>query len=224
MQTIKNFEKWNENYIKKYDIEEYYKSSLIVRFIEEKRIKQIVNLIQTQEGDRIIELGCGAGHILEKIPWGNLTGVDISETLLKKAEKRLQKRNAVLIKGNIEDLPQAVKNKKFDKIICSEVLEHVQNPGKVIDEILKIAHKDSVIVISIPNEKLINRLKGIFLKLRIFFNLFPNSSKKMDEEWHLHSFNMNLLEKYTKGKLIIKKVKAVPFWFLPIRYVVKFKI
>jgi len=224
MKKIKNFEKWNETYIRKYDIEEYYKSSPIVRFIEERRIKQIVNLVQAQKRDRIMELGCGAGHILEKIPQGNLTGVDLSETLLKKAGKRLQKRNAVLIKGNIEELPQTVRNQKFDKIICSEVLEHVQNPGKVIDEILKIANEKSVIVISIPNEKLINRLKGIFLRLRIFFNLFPNSSKKMDEEWHLHSFDLNLLEKFTKGKLKIKEIKAVPFWFLPIRYVVKFEI
>lgn len=36
-QEIKNFEQWNEYFVKKYDIDDYYKkSNFTVRFIEKK--------------------------------------------------------------------------------------------------------------------------------------------------------------------------------------------
>lgn len=221
--SIKNFEEWNEYFARKYNIDYYTKSNFIIRFIEKKRIKEVIKLLNPQPTDNIIDLGCGGGHILEKIPQGNLTGIDLLESMLKRAKEKAQKigKHFTLIKGNVEDLPQEIKDQKFDKIIASEILEHVQNPDRLIDEILKIAHPKSVVVISIPNEKFINKLKQIFIKLKIFSILFPNISKKMDEEWHLHSFDLDLLKKITQGKLKLVKIKPIPFWFLPIRYVAK---
>ena len=225
--SIKNFEEWNESYVKKYDIDDYYaKSNFFVRLIEKKRIGAIIKFLEAKDTDKIIELGCGAGHVLEKISNGALTGLDLSETMLLAAKKRLEesKKVVALLKGDAERLPCEVKSKKFDKIICSEVLEHTPRPEAVIDEIFNIAASEAVVIISIPNEKVINRLKQIIIKLGIFSFLFHNTSKKMDEEWHLHAFDLPLLKKISQGKLAIKKVRAVPFWFLPIRYVVQFEL
>jgi len=45
-QEIKNFEQWNEYFIKKYDIDDYYeKSNFAVRFIEKERIKTVIKFI-----------------------------------------------------------------------------------------------------------------------------------------------------------------------------------
>jgi len=223
--SIKNFEEWNEHFVEKYDIGDYYrKSNFIVRFIERKRIKTVIKLINSQPEDNIIELGCGAGHVLIEIPRGNLTGIDLSEKMLESAQKRFQEttKKIVLIRGDVENLPEEIKNKKFDKIICSEVIEHVLHPDGVIDEILKIARPNSIVVISIPNERFINNLKKILIRLKIFLVLFPNISKKMDDEWHLHSFSLDLLRRFTRGKLKIKEIKPIPLRFFPIRYVVKF--
>lgn len=220
-----SFEERNEYYVKKYDIDDYYKkSNFFVRFIEKKRIAAIIKFLEAKNTDNIIELGCGAGHILVKIPRGILVGLDLSEAMLLAAKKRFEEAKKVitLLKGDAERLPDEIRGKKFDKIICSEVLEHTPHPEAVIDEVFNIAAPGAIVIISIPNEKVINRLKQIIIKLGIFSFLFPNTSKKMDEEWHLHSFDLSLLKKITQEKLIIKKARAVPFWFLPIRYIVQF--
>lgn len=184
----------------------------------------MIKFINSQSEDDVIELGCGAGHILIEIPKGNLTGIDLSEKMIEKTKKRFQGigRKITLIKGNVENLPKEIRNKKFNKIICSEVIEHVLHPDRVINQILEITHPNSIVVISIPNEKFINFLKQIFIKLKIFSLFFSNISRKADEEHHLHSFNLPLLKKITKEKLEIKEMKSIPFRFLPIRYVVKF--
>jgi len=218
-----NFVKWNEHFVEKYNIDDYYKkSNFFVRFIEQKRIKQIISLSKPKSSDKIIELGCGAGHILDKIKAGELFGVDISEHMIKKAKERLKDR-AVLYLGDCQNLQLAIKSQKFDKIIISEVLEHVPSPEKVVEQAVSIMQNAGSIVISIPNENLINKIKGFLRAVKILNRFFGNLSKKMDEEWHLHKFDLRLLKQITKGKLKIIKVKRIPFFFLPIRYVVKFQ-
>jgi len=218
-----NFIKWNDEMIKKFDLEHYHENAnFIVRFIESRRVKFILRFLDANKQDRIIELGCGAGDILGNIKQGNLTGVDISQYILDIAEKRY--RNIIFVLGNIESLPEEIKKNQYNKIICSEVLEHVENPTKVLEEIKKIAREDSVIVISIPNEKLINKFKKILQKLELFNLLFSNLSKKMDEEWHLHSLDLIKLGGLIGDSYIIEKIKRIPFRFLPLRYVVKLKL
>ena len=55
---------------------------------------------------------------------------------------------------------------------------------------------------------------------------FPGKYKvadEMNEEWHLHVFDLNRLKELLRNKLVIEKVKYLPFVFLPLRYIVKCK-
>jgi 2-polyprenyl-3-methyl-5-hydroxy-6-metoxy-1,4-benzoquinol methylase len=226
LKKIKNFEAWNEEMAKKYNPDKYHHSSnLIIRFIEKKRTDKIIDYLNPQQQDKIIELGCGAGNIMERIKTAKeLWGVDLSDFLLRLAQQKSYQTPVKFIKGNIENLPDQIVKVKFDKIYCSEVLEHLENPTKVLREIKKIAKEDSVVVISIPNEKLINKIKNILQKLRIFTLLFPKISQKMDDEWHLHSFDLDKLKQMVSQDYLIQEVRGIPYNFLPLRYVVKLRV
>jgi len=223
---ITNFEAWNEEMAKKYNPDKYHRSSnIFIRFVENKRTAKIINYLDFQKSDRIIELGCGAGNIMEKIDSAEeLWGVDLSDFMLKLARQKKYKVPVEFVKANLEKLPAEITNSKFDKIYCSEVLEHVENPGKVLAEIKKIAKKDSVIVVSIPNETLINKIKRILQKLKLFNLFFSGISPKMNNEWHLHLFNLAKLKEILKENCVIDKAAGIPFRFLPLRYVVKLKL
>ena len=226
MKKINDFENWNEEMAKKYNPDKYHQSSnFIVKFIENKRTSKIIKYLDLNSKDEIIELGCGAGNIMQKIKTGlELWGVDISDFMLKLSRQRKYKLPVNFIKANVENLPEKVIEKKFDKIYCSEVLEHVQSPEKVLSEIKKISKKTSIIVISVPNEKLINQIKSFLQKIKIFNFIFPNISKKMDDEWHLHSFDLKKIKQMIDRDYVIEKIKSIPCKWLPIRYVIKMKI
>ena len=220
---IENFENWNEEMSKKYNPDRYHQSSnLIIRFIENKRVKQILSFLKINENDTVIEIGCGVGDILSRLDKGILTGMDISQYILDIAKKKY--KSIKFINGNAENLPVEISQNKYDKIICSEVLEHVENPVNVLKEIKKISKDNSIIVISIPNEKLINQIKKVLQKIRIFNFFFPNISKKMDDEWHLHSFDLKKIKNLIFNDYKIEKIKSIPYNFLPLRYVVKLKL
>jgi ubiquinone/menaquinone biosynthesis C-methylase UbiE len=100
------FKEWNERMVKKYDPDAFHHHpNPLVRFIEKKRVKMILKLMNKHEkGDHILEVGCGAGNIIEKISQGKLFGIDISASIIIKANQKLN-RKAVLFQADAQNLP-----------------------------------------------------------------------------------------------------------------------
>lgn len=149
-----------------------------------------------------------------------MVGLDISDTALRFARDRLKEDNDAkiqLLRADAQKMP--FKDDSFDKIICTELLEHVINPERVVEEIARISKMDSTIVLTIPNESLINKVKNLLLKVKLYGFLLKDVPKRMDCEWHLHSFSLNLFKKIVRGKLKINGIKTSPFRFIPIRYI-----
>lgn len=219
---------WNEQMAHKYDPEAYHlRSHFLIRWIERQRVKTILAFLEVKEQDRALEVGCGAGNILEQMAPAQLHGVDLSAYLLKKSQHRLQQFQAELSQANAQRLPLA--DRQFDKIVCSEVLEHVVNPEQVIKEMARVAKTEGVIVISVPNEEWINRMKRLAHRLGLTRWLLKgdqdayHSPDKMTDEWHLHNFDSDLLAKVSSSHLRLHQLKAVPFKLVPLRYVGYFK-
>ena len=218
------FKKWNERMLDKYDPDSFHHHyNPLVRYIERKRVKAIFKLIDIRSRDRVIEVGCGAGNVIERAPCGILFGMDLSETILNKAKKRMNKE-AFLLQGDAQNLPY--RDRIFERVICSEVLEHILDPSTALKEIARVLKNQGIAVVSFPNESLINCIKTLLIRLGIFKWLFQEKGnyqampEKMEDEWHLHALSLrewlNLFEKLFR----VCRMKRIPFWFLPLRYVI----
>lgn len=223
------FVAWNESMTRKYDSESYHlRSNFAIRWIERRRVKAILDFLAAGPADTVLEVGCGAGVVLEQIPAGRLIGLDLSRFILEKTKHRLAGRRAAILQADGEYLPFA--NHSLGKIVCTEVIEHVLEPVNVARELARVAANDSVIVISIPNEALIDRLKDWIGKLGLSRWLLAGGpeqnaydSPANANEWHLHRFDLKLLSEVTAGRLVMVASKAIPFFWLPLRYVVQFR-
>jgi ubiquinone/menaquinone biosynthesis C-methylase UbiE len=220
-----HFIQWNEEMARKYDPEAYHlRSNLLIRWVERRRVKAILCFLDAGQQDTVLEVGCGAGNVLEQVRFGRLHGLDLSTFLLRKSQRRLAHRQAKLIRANAERLPFA--DGRFCKLICTEVLEHVLDPRKVVREMARVATADAVLVISVPNEGWINRVKRIIHNLGLGRWLLQGSEDsysspdQMTDEWHLHSFDLALLQEISKNVLLVRRIKAIPLGLIPLRYVV----
>ncbi len=83
----------------------------------------------------VIEIGCGAGLIYQQLTTSNYIGLDYSYPMLSYFKK--SSPNTKLIQGDIYNLP--FKDKGADRVICIDVLSHLED-GIVqpISELLRI--------------------------------------------------------------------------------------
>lgn len=61
-----SFRRWNEIVARKYDPEMFHRHpNRLVRWIEARRVRAIIRLLATRLTDGVLEVGCGAGNILD---------------------------------------------------------------------------------------------------------------------------------------------------------------
>lgn len=220
-----DFKDWNERMVKKYDPDAFHHhSNPLIRFVEWRRVRAIVKLMDIHKETRVLEIGCGAGNVIGKTSFQKLFGVDISSSILNKAKRKLSDR-AHLFQGDAQNLP--CKDEVFKQVICSEVLEHLLSPSEALHEMARILEPRGVAVISVPNELWINRIKSILVELRIFRwfvnrrGEYKEMPKRMEDEWHLHALLLNQWLSLFKQYFKVKRLRRIPFPWLPLRYVIR---
>lgn len=117
------------------------------------RDKHFLKLLEPNQNDRILDVGCGLGYFSELLSERGATvwGVDADAASIAFCTKNIE-GNFVI--GKAEGLP--FKANTFDKILCSEVLEHIQDDERALSEILRVGCNGAVVVITTP------ALEGVF--------------------------------------------------------------
>jgi SAM-dependent methyltransferase len=105
-------------------------------------------------GARILDAGCGTGLNLRHLPPGSI-GLDINPRNVAAAAARLPDHRVVL--GDIEAMP--FEDDEFDAVVCTEVLEHVPNARRSLDEIKRVLKPGGVLIGSVPARSLIWRFR-----------------------------------------------------------------
>ena len=126
------------------------------RFIPDKEWKIMENttmdLIATYIGTtdkKVLDLGVGMGRLLnymeERGIFAERYGIDISLDMLNIAKQR---NGIEVCMGRVENLPY--KDNVFDMIICTDVLEHVQDLYHTVLEINRVLKRGGVLIIRVP--------------------------------------------------------------------------
>ena len=123
------------------------------RIADIKRLDFIIDVLKERLPSQaeVLDVGCGNGVIsrgLGEVGF-RVKGIDISEKTIEKA-KSLNKFSNVLFE--VCSAEQLVANsQRYHAIICSEVLEHLENPGKLLSVLHEVLHQDGVLIVTVPN-------------------------------------------------------------------------
>ena len=203
---------WNDQMVKKYHLKGtlFESKNVFLRIIEKMRLKKIIQLAQFQKNDIVLDLGCGEGFLISLIPDSakKIVGLDISKIVLKRAKEILKEKEKVELQwGNAEKLN--LPNESFDKIICSEMLEHTPKPRKAMKEIHRVLKNNGLLVISVPDEKRIQFIMRIAKIL--YLNKILDACREEEEyEWHLHRADKKFITNISKGLFKIQKICRTP--------------
>lgn len=176
-----------------YDSIEYFssnkKSIESVYYIS--RINEIINIVEKSiplKGT-ILDIGCAQGNIpLILAEKGyNVVGVDYISDGLSYAFLKYERGNCNFVAGDAEKLPF---KSKFNCIIISEFLEHVNKPELFLNVFNNFLEENGILIITTPNGSSILNTK---VPNYTYFKL-NNDCKKIGPEKKDHVFNFNMFE------------------------------
>jgi len=104
--------------------------------------------------DVVVDVGCGPGHAacFAALRGAEVIATDIDPQIVQKVEKKLRRiparaYRAVTSDSNPLPLPDAIGT----RIICRDVLEHVDDPRQIMRELVRIGRPDALYLISVPD-------------------------------------------------------------------------
>jgi ubiquinone/menaquinone biosynthesis C-methylase UbiE len=213
---ISNVETWNDLFAREHDIDDYYAGSgFVIRWIEQRRLACIRRLAAAQPRQRLLEVGCGGGHALRLFPECELTGVDVSGHMLEKARRNLEGYRVRLLKGELSQHELA--DASFDRIVCTEVLEHAVNPDTILAGIRRLLRPDGRAVITFPNDPLVHRLKSVIRGCGL--TVLPPFRRISwgGDKYHLHTWTVAQMRELLGRFFVIERTEFAPSRLLPIR-------
>jgi 2-polyprenyl-3-methyl-5-hydroxy-6-metoxy-1,4-benzoquinol methylase len=130
-----------------------YTGSWNIRNALFKRRREVIRSILPHDHGIALDLGCGVGiYSLDLCRIGyEVISVDISKSYLEKVKILRSKVNKEwhLILADASNLP--FRKDSFDFILCTEVLEHLQNMLKALIEIIRCIKLKGILVLSVPS-------------------------------------------------------------------------
>ena len=120
---------------------------------ESNMLDLYVQRAQINDGDRILELGCGWGsltlHLARNFPRCEIIALSNSRVQKDFIRQKMKTENINSVEIITKDINDFNIDKKFDKIIAIEMFEHIRNYKKLFKKIYSFLNKDGLLFVHI---------------------------------------------------------------------------
>lgn len=122
--------------------------------IYQRYINNAIDDLDPEENESYLVVGCGTGNeIIElsrRVSNVEITGMDISKEILKRAERNLEEKVSNLELSLMDAEEMEFQDESFENVIALHVLGHLQNPKKGSKEILRVLEGGGEFVVTYP--------------------------------------------------------------------------
>jgi SAM-dependent methyltransferase len=171
------------------------------RFFYGTRFRAVLDALDAQPGERILEVGCGSGSYTRELAQTGteLTATEFAPAQLAQAERNVGPSNVVFRLEDAQNLtfPDA----SFDKVLLSEVIEHVPHPERAIGEAARVLRPGGLLVASTPSR---------FSPLNLAYGIKRRVRRYAFNE-HLHEFTPPSFRRLVAPHLDVERLEFANF-------------
>lgn len=182
----------------------------ILHKINPIRIEYILkNFKRSLKGKKVLDIGCGGGLVSESLSLKGafVTAIDENNKNLNQAKNHAKINSLKInyIKSSFDNFYKKNKN-KFDLILCLEVLEHIDNFKKTLQQITTLLKPKGTLVLSTINRN----LKSLILA-KIFGEYILNWIPIGTHEFEKFIKPVEIIDVLENKNLKIKDIKGLEF-------------
>lgn len=128
-----------------------YRSEYLKDAVNRNKLQYLKKYIKKHRPQRLLDVGSGRGIISLEIHnlVGEIQGIEYNKSNLMEAEmfkKETGIQNVFFQWGDAKDIP--FPNNEFDMVICSQVLEHIENPHHAVKELSRVSR--GIVLVDVP--------------------------------------------------------------------------
>jgi SAM-dependent methyltransferase len=116
-----------------------------------RRVRVVLEYLDVQPGERVLDCGCGLGwmtHVTRELHDCRLAATDYDVPRLTTTRREVAADVSVAA-SDVLRLPYP--DDAFDKVILSEVLEHIVDDSAALREVRRVVKPGGVVAITVPN-------------------------------------------------------------------------
>lgn len=144
---------WNNWFSNDKFLKEYSAPERIASYRE--TIYELEEMDAFSNAKTVLDIGCGTRHFLSELhklhPSLKLYGSDFSEESIKVSKSVLPDADFFIL--DVYNIAPDF-NKKYDIVICTEVLEHLLQPGEALKNIFSLLSEKGTLVLTVPNGRI----------------------------------------------------------------------
>ena len=151
--------------------------------------EEIYRLVE--DGWRVLDVGCGTGHLGERLKSDKhcfVIGVEIDKDKANQAREKLDG----VINSDIELIDDLARYGHFDAIIFADSLEHLRYPMITLQRLSNYLNADGYFLISLPN------IANWMIRLKLLFGKFDYQESGILDKTHLHFFTLATTKKFVQ--------------------------
>jgi len=206
MSHISNTEKYFDEFCIDYRNQFYKKKDDFRSFILKSRKNYILDLTDTSD-KKILDVGCGSGELaLGLAKRGNhVFGIDISSKMLELCRQLLEKNNLShrAFFQTMEAGSLVFPDECFDIIICSGVVQYIDDEDTFFNEIRRILMPDGFLILTVPN--LLNISALCYESYKVLKHFIPKRKQKPNNNLQINLSSQSDIKNSKYNYWLLKK-------------------
>ena len=173
------------------------------RFFYETRFRAVLAALDPKPGEEILDVGCGSGLYTRVLVEH---GANVTATEFAPTPSALAKRNVGPLGDDVDfrlEDAQALSlaDERFDKVLLTEVIEHVPHPERAIAEAARVLRPGGVLAVSTPSR---------FSPLNLAYDV-KRRVRRYGFNEHLHEFTPASFRRLVGEHLDVERLEFANF-------------
>jgi glycosyltransferase involved in cell wall biosynthesis/ubiquinone/menaquinone biosynthesis C-methylase UbiE len=139
---------------------------------------RISTILGARPPSKILDLGCSSGLLAERLQamGHHVTGVDVHEF------PEVTERVSAFYKADLNEGIPAEVGTGFDLVLAADVLEHLSNPKRFLEQMREVVSPQGSVIVCVPN------ISHWYPRARTMFGLFDYDQRGILDVTHLRFF------------------------------------